>query len=131
MDSMMAFGVGTVLIITVLVTIVWGQVFRIRILEDDRVLERKRADLLLDQVSALAQQLATIRVQYPGSAPDENRFEPPVDPPKPYSQKLYDFLMGIEFEDSRLLVEEDIERLRAEGIDDEQIYEKVSMGDIQ
>lgn len=81
---------------------------------------------LREQITSLAQQLATIRVENPGATPDQERFEKTPEPPKPYSQQLYDFLIRIEYEEARNLVEEEIERYRAQGMDDEQIYNIVS-----
>ena len=77
---------------------------------------------LRQQVQALAQQLATIRVEHPGARPEQERFEPTPEPPKPYSQQLTDFLLRIDYAEARLLVEEDIERFRQQDYDDEQIY---------
>jgi cell division protein FtsB len=78
------------------------------------------------QVTSLAQQLATIRVENPGATSDQERFEQMPKPPEPYSQQLYDFLIRIEYEEARNLVEEEIERYRSQGMDDEQIYNIVS-----
>ena len=82
---------------------------------------------LREQVQSLAQQLATLRVTE-NAVPDQDRFEPVPEPPKPYSQELTQFLLGIENSDARLMVEEDIERNRAQGTDDEQIFTIISEG---
>jgi len=116
-------------VIAILSVIILGQVLRIRILQEDREVERKTLEISLRQTMDLAQQLATIRVSHPGAQPDEISVEK-APPPKPYSQQLWDFLGGIQFEDARTLVEEDIEILRSRGLDDEQIYHKISEGDI-
>jgi hypothetical protein len=81
---------------------------------------------LREQIQNLAEQLATIRVANPNATPDFDRFEPKPEPPKPYSAELKSFLDGIAYEDSRLLLEEDIEHYRQTGHDDEQILELIS-----
>ena len=99
----------------------------VRILNDIRASHIKIEADLRQQVQSLAQQLATLRV-HEGAVPDQERFEPSSEKPKPYSQQLVGFLNAIEYEEARVLVEEDIERLRDEGHDDSQIYTMISEG---
>ena len=82
---------------------------------------------LREQVQHLAERLSTLRIER-GARPEQDRFEPDPEVPEPYSQQLQDFLLAIEYEDARQLVEEDIERLRQEDLSDEQIHDILSQG---
>lgn len=83
---------------------------------------------LREQIQHMAERLATLRVEK-GAVPEQDRFVEDPKPPEPYSQQLMDFMLGIEFEDARQLVEEGIDILRSQDFDDEQIYDIISKGD--
>jgi hypothetical protein len=83
---------------------------------------------LREQIQNLAERLASIRIQSPGADSDFDRFEKAPEPPQPYSQALQEFLLGIDYEGARAMVEEDIERLRSQGHADEQILQLISEG---
>lgn len=87
---------------------------------EDRHMEIEAS--LREQIQHLAERLSTLRIEN-GARPEQDRFEPTPKPPEPYSQQLTSFLHAIEYEDSRQLVIDDIERLRQENYSDEQIYD--------
>ena len=101
------------------------QIDRLEYAEDRHTIIEKD---MREQIQNLAQRLATVSVNHPGAISTEDRFEPKPEPPKPYSQALRGFLDMVQFEDSRMLIEEEIERYRAEGIDDAQILQLISEG---
>jgi hypothetical protein len=77
---------------------------------------------LREQIQHLAERLSTLRVEK-NARPEQDRFEPTPKAPEPYSQALQGFLQAIHFEEARLMVIDDIERLRDEGYGDEQILD--------
>jgi hypothetical protein len=83
---------------------------------------------LREQIQHLAERLSTLRVEK-GASPEQDRFVEDPKPAEPYSQQLVDFLLGVEFEDARQLVEEEIDILRSQDLSDEQIYDIISKGD--
>lgn len=87
-----------------------------------------REEKLVAQVQDLSQRLASIRVEHPGADSDDKVYDIP-EPPKPYSEDLQRFLSGIESEDARLLVEEQVESLRQRSLTDEYILDRVSAGE--
>ncbi len=88
---------------------------------------RKDASNYASQVSSLAQQLATLRVQH-GAEPDERTFEP-VEAAEPYSEELEEFLDGIESIEAVEVLEEEIEAMRAAGKSDTEILSRIRLGD--
>lgn len=83
---------------------------------------------LREQIQHLSERLSTLRVEK-GAVPEQDRFVEDPKPAEPYSQQLTDFLLGIEFEDARQLVEEEIDLFRSQDLSDEQIYDIISKGD--
>jgi len=79
-----------------------------------------------NQIQDLAQQLATIRVGNPGSAPDCATYEPKPEPQEPFSTALQEFLNAITSDEGRAMVEEDIYMHRNDGHADEQILDIIS-----
>jgi len=79
---------------------------------------------LREQVQDLAEKLSTLALQ--GATPVVHKFEKKPEPPTPYAPALQAFFDAIDFPQARELVEEDIERLRAQGKDDELILSLIS-----
>jgi hypothetical protein len=82
---------------------------------------------LREQIQHMAEKLATLRVEK-GAAPETDRFVENPKPKEPYSQQLTDFILGIQYESARQLVEEEIDTLRLQDHTDEQIYDIISKG---
>lgn len=80
-----------------------------------------------EQVSTLAQQLATLRVQH-GAAPEERHFEV-TEEAEPYDPDLERFLSGIENVDALEALEAEVESMRAGGKSDIDILERIRAGD--
>lgn len=100
------------------------------VLERERDAEERHVQIeagLREQIQHLAQSLATLRVDK-GASPDIDRFVENPKPREPLSQQLTDFLLGIEYESARQLVEEEIDALRLQDHTDEQIYDIISKG---
>jgi hypothetical protein len=96
-------------------------------LEEVRAASQAREEALLDQVRDYAERLASLREA--GFEPDRTRRtveEKEMD--KPLSADLRQFLDRIESPTARQLAEEDIQRMRGQGIDDEQIYQELVEG---
>lgn len=104
----------------------------LRIARNDRrhqeVEYEERVDSLLTQVQDYAEKLTSMTER--GFTPTKEQRVPDEDPEKsrPYSQQLMGLLDRIESPQARQLVEEDVERMRANGIADEQIYEEILEG---
>jgi len=82
---------------------------------------------LREQVQHMAEKLATLRVEA-GAAPEVDRFVKDPEPREPLSQQLQEFMNGIQYEDARVLLEEEIDILRSQDATDEQIYDIISKG---
>jgi len=91
------------------------------------ILRRQGADLLR-QGQSMAERIASLRVEHKMTGGDA-LFSPTEPPAKPYSDEIENFLAGLLTEEARLIVEEQIEHHRSRGIDDAQIYEKISNGE--
>jgi hypothetical protein len=91
------------------------------------ILRREKADLLR-QGQSMAERIASLRVEHKLTGGND-LFVPTAPPTKPYSEEIDTFLAGLLTEEARLIVEEQIELHRSNGIDDTQIYEKISKGE--
>ena len=91
---------------------------------DEQIRHREVEAELREQIQDLAEKLSTLALQ--GATPVVHKFEKKPEPPRPYSPDLQAFFDAIDFPQARELVEEDIERYRAQGLDDEQILQNVS-----
>lgn len=87
-----------------------------------------RRDSAITQVQHLAQQLATIRVKFPEAVPDERVFET-AEAALPYSSELDRFLDGLLSDEARVIVEGQIESMRARNMSDEQIFPIIAEGE--
>lgn len=97
-------------------------------IEDVEARYESRIESLLQQVQDYAEKLTSMTER--GFTPTKEQRVPDEDPEKsrPYSQQLMGLLDRIESPQARQLVEEDVERMRANGIADEQIYEEILEG---
>jgi hypothetical protein len=81
---------------------------------------------LREQIQHLSEQLASLRME--GAVPERERFVEDPKAPDALSQQLQDFLLAVDTEDARLMVEDDIERMRQLDMSDEQIYDELCKG---
>lgn len=86
----------------------------------------QRHDDLLRQVQSMAERIASLRLS--GLPEGGGDTFVPATRERAYSDDLTRFLAALESEESRRVVEEQIESLRAQRMDDEQIYEIVREG---
>lgn len=84
-----------------------------------------RMEQALQQVHDLSQQLATIRVKFPDAVPEERAYAT-APHAEPYSQELMDFLGGLDSQEVRDMVTEQIEDMRERGLADSQIFHRVT-----
>lgn len=88
-----------------------------------------REDELMRQVQTMAERIATMRVQdRMVDSPTAPVFVPGSPPEEPYSEEIAAFLSGIESEEGRTLVVEQIEEMRAAACDDEEILSAIRKG---
>lgn len=86
----------------------------------------QRVDDLLRQVQSMAERIASLRLS--GLPEGGGDAFVPTARERGYSDDLTRFLAALESEESRRVVEEQIEQLRSQSMDDEQIYEIVREG---
>lgn len=88
-----------------------------------------REDELMRQVQTMAERIATMRVQdRMVDSPTAPVFVPGSPREEPYSEEIAAFLSGIESEEGRTLVVEQIEEMRAAACDDEEILSAIRKG---
>lgn len=85
----------------------------------------KVEESLRKQIQDLSERLASIRIEHPGATSEQSARED-MEQDEPLSQALLSFLNGIEFEDARQLVEEEVYGLREQGYADDHILEIIS-----
>jgi hypothetical protein len=104
--------------------------------------ELRRREVLMDQqtlslfaqIQAMAERLASLKL---GTDPDPERVrdgvpEIPFDATPqalPYSQALFTFIKAIDSDEARTMVEDFVEMHRKDGMDDEQILDKLNRGE--
>jgi hypothetical protein len=98
------------------------------------VLTDQQTSSLFAQIQAMAERLASLKL---GTDPDPERVrdgvpEIPFDATPqalPYSQALFTFINAIDSDEARTMVEDFVEICRKEGMDDEQILDKLNRGE--
>jgi hypothetical protein len=98
------------------------------------VLTDQQTASLFAQIQAMAERLASLKL---GTDPDPERVkdgvpEIPFDATPqalPYSQALFTFINAIDSDEARTMVEDFVEICRKEGMDDEQILDKLNRGE--
>ena len=112
------------------------------LLDAARMQERRRFDqreaLLVGQVQAMAERLATLKIKWHDEDDSEGKMTLEEDVvvgadltnlEQPYAPALSDFISALESEDAREMVETYVESRRAEGKIDEQILEMLERGE--
>jgi len=111
----------------------WAELHRLEVIHHREELKATKKQFyeietkLREQVQHMAERLSTLRVEH-NARPEMDRFVEDPKPREPYSQQLTEFINGIQYEDARQLVEEEIETLRFQDATDEQIYDIISKG---